>query len=356
MADEMKQKGKQDGFTVIELLITVVVLLAVSAIFLTGWARLIRGITRENRQSDAISQARNGMEMVAQSLRDDLVQFNTTGSSSVYGVNFDLNDGSGNPAVRDGVLYYVDRNHTANFQTTSGIPQSLGLDDCTKDGQADLVGIGLVPQVTGVDGPGVQDFIDLNRDGKPDDLDGDGNPDPLWTLNMVYFNNLSEVTNVSYWKKGRVLARDVYPGRITPSSPLAAYNLDTFQFFSEFGSTIDNYDTTHAGIVSEVQLGNVTTADGIIDNPAEIALIDSVKLTLHIAEVAQAGLGPLSQTLVKSDITSDVITPRALMLYERNGVGNYQDPTATVNIDQPGTPLPPAPIGWANPSPSGGCS
>src|SRR5206468_11418317 len=105
--------------------------------------------------------------------------------------------------VRDGLLYYVDLNHTAQiYNSSNGQASNAGLDDANGDGFADVIGIGLVPQNLKLSGSGYrndgnQDFIDLNNDGVADDLDKDGNADPLWSLTMVHFNKISDVTNVN---------------------------------------------------------------------------------------------------------------------------------------------------------------
>ena len=260
--------------------------------------------------------------------------FNTVPGTPL-GVNFDLNDAGGKPVVRDGILYYFDSKHKAQiYQGTNGQAFSAGLTDADGDGKADVIGIGLVPQDLNADG--VQDFIDLNHDGLPDDLDGDGNPDPLWTLTMVHFNSIDDVSNVALWRAGQVLATNVYIQRIVPAGPLSGSNILAFQF-SAHNPTAMLFDAVAApflgngnNVVDENELGNMTSADGIINAVNEVASIDSITITLNIVEVAREGLG---QTVVLSgDISSDLVTPRTLALIRRNGIIGLPDPTQAFNI------------------------
>jgi hypothetical protein len=273
------------------------------------------------------------MERLALSLRNDLVQFNTVPGTPL-GINFDLDDEGGNPLVRDGILYYFDSNHTAQFfkASANGEAQTTGLDDGNGDGFADVIGVGLVRQDLNRDG--VQDFIDLNRDGQPDDLDGDGNPDPLWTLMMVHFNTIDDVTNVTLWRQSRVLTTNVYISRIDPAGPLSGDNIDTFEF-SAHNPLAMLYDTAALGgnvnsIVDEPELGRMATADGIINTDNEVASIDSITITLHVVEVTRFGN---DWRVVRGDISSDLITPRALQLMKSNGIVGIPDPTLAANIN-----------------------
>jgi hypothetical protein len=122
-----------------------------------------------------VSGGRNGVDYLSRILRSDFVQFNNQDGTPL-GVNFDLDDGK-DPVVRDGILFFVDENETALLYTKDekAKPVTAGFDDSDGDGQADVVGIGMVIQDDDADG--AQDFVDLDFDGKPDDLDYDGKGD-----------------------------------------------------------------------------------------------------------------------------------------------------------------------------------
>ena len=103
-----KRRSLQTGAGLIELVISIGVFMILIALVFQSFATLTQVSVRESMQSDAISKARGAMEYLVNSFRDDLVLFNTASGTSL-GVNFSLDDASGNPVVRDGLLYYVDR-------------------------------------------------------------------------------------------------------------------------------------------------------------------------------------------------------------------------------------------------------
>jgi type II secretory pathway pseudopilin PulG len=328
--------------SLIELTISMGILTALLSLIFQSFSDVTQNAARDSAQSYAVSRARGAMELVARSLRADLVQFNTVAGTPL-GVNFDLNEppnAAGTPVVRDGILYYFDANHTAQIykQGSSGQPQTAGFDDANGDGFADVMGLGLVPQ--DLNGNDVQDFIDLNRDGLADDLDGDGNVDPLWAVTMVHFNKLADVSNPDLWREGRILTTDVYIRRLVallPSGlpgPLSGSNIVTFQF-SAHNPVAMLYDFGSGGnkddIVSENELGNMTTVNGIIDMPNEAASIDSITISLNVVELASDGLG--KRIVLSGDISSDLITPRALALTRRNGIVGIADPTQAVHVN-----------------------
>jgi type II secretory pathway pseudopilin PulG len=319
----------QAGMSLVELMISVGVLMALMSVVFQSFADLTQSTARESTQSYATSKARGAMERLALSFRNDLVHFNMVPDTPL-GINFDLDDDDGNPFLRDGMLYYFDRNHTAQFfkAGATGEAQTTGLDDQNGDGFADVIGVGLVRQDLNEDG--VQDFIDLNRDGQPDDLDGDGHQDPLWTLALVQFNSINDVTDPNLWRQGLVLATNLYIRRIDPAGPLTGNNIATFEF-SAHNPLAMLYDTAAYGgngngIVDEPELGRMTTADDEINAANEVASIDSITITLHVAEIA-------NRRLVSGDISSDLITPRPLQLMKSNGMVGIPDPTRAANIN-----------------------
>jgi type II secretory pathway pseudopilin PulG len=328
-----RRRHTQAGMSLIELTISMGILTALLGLVFQSFSDVTRNAARDSAQSYAVSRARGAMELVARSLRSDLVQFNTVAATPL-GVNFDLNDPSGKPVVRDGILYYFDGNHTAQIykQGSGGQPQTAGFDDANGDGKADVMGLGLVPQ--DLNGNDVQDFIDLNRDGAPDDLDGDGNADPLWAVTMVHFNKLADVSNTTLWRQGRILTTDVYIRRLDPTKALTGPNIVTFQF-SAHNPVAMLYDAGFGGdgndVVSETELGNMTTANGIIDAANEVASIDSITISLNVVELANDGLG--KKIVLSGDISSDLITPRTLALSRRNGIVGIPNPAEAAHIN-----------------------
>lgn len=316
-----------------EILMATTVLMILMGLVFQSSVELTEVTARESTQSYATARARGAMEISVRSLRSDLVQFNTVPGTPLS-VNFDLDDEGGKAVVRDGILYYFDSNHTAQIYqgSTNGQPFTAGLDDTNGDGKADVMGMGLVPQDE--NGDGVQDFIDLNNDGQADDLDHDGNRDPLWTLTMVHFNSVNDVSNVTLWRKGRILTTNIYIRRLDPAGPLSGNNIDTFQY-SAHNPVAMWYDTAAFGgngddTVQENELGNMTSVDGIINAANEVASIDSITITLRVAQVAE--IGTSRKLVLSGDISSDLITPRTLQLMRLNGIVGVPDPAQPVNI------------------------
>lgn len=322
----------QAGLSLVELLISITVLMALMGVVFQSFSDLTASTARNSTQAYATSKARGAMERLALSLRNDLVHFNTVAATPL-GVNFSL-DSAGAPLVRDGILYYFDANRTAQIYKSgsNGTAQSTGLDDANADGFADVIGVGLVRQDLNADG--VQDFIDLNNDGAPDDLDGDGNADPLWTLMFVRFNSITDVNTAALWRQGQALTTNVYIRRLNPAGALTGPNIDTFEF-SAHNPLAMLYDLAANGgngngIVDEAEIGRMSSNDGIINVDNEVASIDSITIQLHIAELATVGNG---RRFVGGDISSDLITPRPLQLMRQNGIVGIPDPTLAVNIN-----------------------
>ena len=315
------------GYSLIEVLTTLPILLLVSGIFYVVLLKTHRISRRETTRSAVISTARNGMDLANRTVRNELVMFNTAAGTPL-GVNFDLDQG-GQPLVRDAVLFYVDQNRTALLYVfdDTGKPFMAGLDDLNGDGFADVIGIGLVRQDE--NGDNVQDFIDVDSNGQPDDIDGDGNTDPLWHVVMARFNRIDDATNPALWSSGAVLARNVYARRLNPAGPLVASNMDTFQFFAKSPAAL-LADTNGNKVLDESEIGNLVTADNVINQPGEVVMIDAVTLSIAAAEVAWRGGRP---GLVQEVLSTHNITPRALALFRRNGIVGLVDPTIPANIN-----------------------
>ena len=166
-----------------EIVLAIGILTGLRGMVFQSFVSLSQNTAEEAARSYATSKVRGAMDRLVLTIRNDFVHFNVVAGTPL-GINLDLD---GDALVRDGLLYYFDRNRSAQIFSTgaNGEAQTTGLDDVDGDGFADVVGIGLVSQ--DLDGDGAQDFIDLNDDGLPDDLDGDGNPDPWWTLTFVAF-------------------------------------------------------------------------------------------------------------------------------------------------------------------------
>ena len=325
---EMRQRirSREGGFSLVEVLVTTGLLLFVSAMFLTIYPELIRITERESSRSVMISTIRSGLEIVTRSLRNEMVQFNVLAGTPL-GVNLDLDVG-GTPLVRDGLLFYVDRNGTALLYAAddTGQPVTAGLDDANADGNADVIGIGLTPQDDNRDG--AQDFIDADGDGNPDDVDGDGVGDRLWHLTLVQFGRVNDVTDAALWRAGRVLSRNLYHRLLDPAGPLAGYNTDTFQFAAKSPSALLS-DTNGDGVLDETEMGNIATADGIINAATEVSTLDEVEVTLHYADRVRFGGGT---SLVREDLSYG-IRPRAIALYRRNRIIGLVDVTDPKHIN-----------------------
>ncbi|MCZ6449598.1 MAG: hypothetical protein O6918_01835, partial [Deltaproteobacteria bacterium] len=85
------RRAGQEGFSLIELLSTFpsLAILATSLIFVT--IMLDRGTRYVITKSQLTNTARNGIELITQRLRDEMVQFNTVAGTPL-GVNFDLDE------------------------------------------------------------------------------------------------------------------------------------------------------------------------------------------------------------------------------------------------------------------------
>ncbi|MEE8349055.1 MAG: type II secretion system protein [Acidobacteriota bacterium] len=316
-------RNGQKGFTLIETVITFSIIAVVTGGFVTAIMLMDRGTRYGIGKSQIANTARGAMEGVARRLRNEMVQFNTVAGTDM-GVSFDLDDG-GDPLIRDAMLIYVDQNHTGEMYTADeeGKPVFAGLDDDDADGKADVLGIGLRAQDD--DGDGNQDFIDTDDDGNPDDLDGDGRQDKLWNLVSVRFDNIDDVTTASLWLGGTVLARNLFVKLVTPTDALVAEKIDTFQYEAKSAIALLS-DGNADGVLTEVELGSVKTANGIIDQQEEVALIDSVNVTLHVVSRGVRG------TLMVLEVNTQ-ITPRAIELFRVNGIVGLTDATDATQID-----------------------
>ncbi len=313
----------QEGFSLIEQLFTFPILVILSTTLIFVMIMLSRGTQYAITKSQLTNTARNGMELVSQRLRDEMVQFNTVAGTPL-GVNFDL-DESGDPVVRDALLVYIDQDHTGLMYSDDGDgnPVFAGLDDFDDDGFADVLGIGLLAQDD--DGDGEQDFIDVDGDGAADDVDQDGRADKLWQLVAVRFDNMADVSTVSLWQGGRMLARNLYVKLYDPNGSLSAENIDTFSYLAK-GTTALLSDSNDDGILSEVELGNLVTANAIIDDAVEVGVIDSVAITIHIVGTGARG------SILTHDLSTQ-ITPRAIELFRINGIVGLADASDATQID-----------------------
>ena len=313
----------EKGFTLAETVISFSIIAVVTGVFVTAIIMLDRGTQRGISKSQVANSARSAMEGIARRLRNEMVQFNTVTGTSL-GVNFDLDDG-GDPLVRDAMLVYIDQNHTGEMYTADeeGKPVFAGLDDTDNDGNADVLGIGLLAQDDDADGN--QDFIDADGDGNPDDLDGDGRQDKLWNLVSARFDKIADVSTASLWQAGEVMARNLFVRLDSPSDDLVAEKMDLFRFEAKSATALLS-DSNNDGVLSETELGNVTSSNAMVDAMEEIALIDSVNVTLHVATTGAQG------SVVTMDLNTQ-ITPRAIELFRINGIVGLADATDAGQID-----------------------
>jgi hypothetical protein len=251
--------------------------------------------------------------------------------STPQGVNFKLNNGDGSPLVRDGLLVYLDSAQTTIYHDGDdvghaghGYPDVVGFDDADGDGHADVLGIGLVAQDDNQDGQ--QDFIDIDRDGTADDVakdefgNTDGEPDMLWKLVIVRFNNIGDVTQTALWKNGKALARNIDP--IVRDLGGVTENYDTLSYG---GCCLHSYDYGKDGVfeTSDTGEGDSTIKEyeiaisdplgastGVIDTAAEIAVIGTVRLNLRIVTRYEKGR-------VDVDCIRTSVAPRALSIVHR---------------------------------------
>lgn len=310
-------RAGEKGFTLIETVITFTIIAAVTGIFISAIIMLDRGTRRGIGKAQIANNARGAMEGIARLLRNEMVQFNTVAGTPM-GVNFDLDDG-GDPLVRDAMLVYIDQNHTGEMYTAdeTGKPVFAGLDDLDNDDKADVLGIGLLAQDD--DGDGNQDFIDTDGDGNPDDLDGDGRQDKLWNLVSARFDNIGDVSTPSLWRAGKVLSRNLFVKLDNPSDALVAAKIDTFRYQAKSAIALLS-DGNADGVLDEAELGNIFSANGVVDHANEIALIDSVNVTLHVVTVGARG------SILTLDVNTQ-ITPRAIELFRINGIIGLADAT-----------------------------
>ena len=122
-----------------------------------------------------------------------------------------------------------------------------------------------------------------------------------------------------------MLSRNLFVKLNVSTDPLDAEKIDTFQY--EAKSAIALLDDGNAdGVLDESELGSVASANGMVDHPTEIALIDSVDVTLHVVTRGAAG------TILTLTVNSQ-ITPRAIELFRVNGIVGLADATDASQID-----------------------
>ncbi len=86
--------------SLVELMIAIGVLMGLMGLVFQSFASLGQSTSQQFAQSYATATVRGAMELLALSLRNDFVHFNSVVGTPL-GVNFDLN---GDPVVRDGLL------------------------------------------------------------------------------------------------------------------------------------------------------------------------------------------------------------------------------------------------------------
>ena len=321
------ESGPSDatGFSLLDMLMTLILMGLVTGIFMASLFSALSGVERESNRAVNTSKGRSGMEMVTQILRNDVVQINVAAGTSL-GVNFDLNENE-EPGLRDGVLFYVDEDGSGRLTESeeAGAVEFAGLDDTNGDGQADLIGIALLPQYLNE----VRSIIDIDKDGQADDIDGDGNADPLWQLVMRRFENIGQTSDLSRWKAGLILVRDLYLKKIDPEGELTGPNIDTIQYRARNSDAIVS-DANSNGSVEEHELGSISSKDGIINSAVEVASIDTIRFKLHVAQVTEGLQG--KKMVMTRDLTTEV-APRPLLLLRRNGIVGSLDAKSVLNID-----------------------
>ena len=327
MAPPGTESGRSDasGFSLIDMLLTLILMGLVTGIFMASLFAALSGVERESNRAVNTSKGRSGMEMLTQILRNDVVQINVASGTSL-GVNFDLNEDDA-PGLRDGVLFYIDEDGSGRLTESeeAGAIEFAGLDDTNGDGQADLIGIALLPQYLN----GVRSIVDIDKDGQADDIDGDGNADPLWQMVMRRFENIGQTSDLSRWKAGLILVRDLYPKKIDPEGELTGANIDTIQYRARNSDAMAS-DTDSNGLVEEHELGSIASKDGIINSAVEVASIDTIRFRLHVAQVTE-GL-QAQKTVLTRDLSTEV-APRPLMLLRRNGIVGSLDAKSVLHID-----------------------
>lgn len=326
---QQRQTDRSRGFSIIELLTGLTLLIILGVIFSAVLSGVITGSKREEARSGSVNSARSSLDMISNTMRTTFVQFcNYPGVH--LGVNLDLDEGK-KPVLRDGLYFFVDSNQTAILYPAgeSSQPETAGFDDEDGDGQPDVVGFGLVAQDD--DGDGVQDFADVDMDGKPDDFDLNRTEDRFWRLVMVRFDSPAQVNDVEKWKAGRTLAANVFyrteqgQGKGQNTS---AEDIDTFQFFST-DSSVMSYDKDGSGELDEGELGSIVTGGGKIDHVTEMAAIDGIRVNLHVAAARKGQRDKLS---IYETVAGKVI-PRAITLFRRNALVGLADPTLAKNVD-----------------------
>ena len=85
-------------------------------------------------------------------------------------------------------------------------------------------------------------------------------------------------------------------------------------------------DADSNGVVDEVELGDLSSADDIINHVNEVAMIDSVVITLHMVATGTQGM-------IMRQSLSTQITPRSMQLYRINGIVGLTDATDPTQID-----------------------
>jgi hypothetical protein len=83
------------------------------------------------------------------------------------------------------------------------------------------------------------------------------------------------------------------------------------------------------GIVEEDEIGSLDSGGGKIDTETEMAAIDGVIITLHVAAIRK----PQRDNVQIVDDVKSQIVPRAIGLFRQNGIIGLADPTDDTNIN-----------------------
>lgn len=321
--------NRENGFTVLELVIAMVFLILIGGALAALGRFTAVAINQGSAKSQAINAARYGIDTLARETRNSLVAINTLPNTPL-GVNFDLNDPlSGQPLVRDAIIFYFDGNGSARLIDLNGdgLIDNLGLDDGNGDGQPDLIGIGLVPQE--VFGNGAQDFIDTDFNKQSNDLNGDGaidDADKLWRLVQLRFDSVAQITDTARWRSAQTIARNIFLRKRDGTKPLTSDNITTIQFAST-GEGAISYDSDKNGWLSESEIGNSENGNAKIDTASEVKRIGAILINLDIAVDFDSGRRMAATSI------SCVIKPRAFEINATNLITRLPDLVTAANIN-----------------------
>jgi hypothetical protein len=235
------------GFTLVELLFAVAVAALVSIIFF-GMLRTMGVIrARVDVQSELHVKGKIALEKIQRSIREEMVGLSTVSYQS--------------GAVKNALIIVADANH-------DGVGDSLkGWGVRALDGNLD----------------GSQDKVDTNGDGVPDTA--------LWELVQV----TSTSTNLASaaWTV-TVLCKNLTVPWLTVDG---VHNYRPFEYVGSDPALdvgLDGIDKTgdsgeHDGYVSETEIGNSITGDGVIDHAGEVEKVATIGVGLRFLKISAFG-------------------------------------------------------------------